>query len=269
MWFDGANGEGPNGRKQTYDWPRIWSTVRRLQPDAVRFSDAGPDIRWIGNERGAAGETNWSMVNPNIVPVPGATGADVMKMLQEGDPAGSVWRPGETDVSIRPGWFHHAAEDDRVKSAENLVDLFFTSVGRNSKLLLNVPPTRDGVIHDVDVGHLSAMRTRLDSLFATDLALGKTVASTDPRNALQVDLGSEIPISILDLRENIDNGQVVVRYGIEVSGADESWRTLAEGTTIGYRKLHRVPVADAVRRVRLTVRETLSPWQLRLGVYGP
>jgi alpha-L-fucosidase len=141
VWFDGANGEGPNGRKQAYDWPRFWSTVRRLQPNAVIFSDAGPDVRWIGNENGLAAETNWSTVDPLVVPFPGATGDAVMDMLRHGDPSGLAWRPGETDVSIRPGWFYHAAEDDKVRSVENLVRLYFTSTGRNSKLLLNVPPT--------------------------------------------------------------------------------------------------------------------------------
>ena len=96
VWFDGANGEGPNGRRQEYDWPRFWSLVRSLQPEAVMFSDAGPDIRWIGNERGVAGDTNWSTVDPEVVPVPGMSGDAVMRMLQDGDPRGRVWRPSRT-----------------------------------------------------------------------------------------------------------------------------------------------------------------------------
>ena len=166
VWFDGANGEGPDGRRQEYDWPSVWSLVRRWQPRAVIFSDAGPDVRWIGNENGSAGETNWSAVDPAVVPYPGVSGAAVNRMLQHGDPAGTVWRPGETDVSIRPGWFYHPAEDQSVKSAEQLVALYFSSVGRNSKLLLNVPPTRNGLLHPTDVARLAAMRERLDSLFA-------------------------------------------------------------------------------------------------------
>jgi alpha-L-fucosidase len=93
VWFDGANGEGPNGKRQVYDWPRVWGLVRKLQPNAVMFSDAGPDVRWIGNERGVAGDTNWSTVDPAVVPVPGMSGDAVMRMLQEGDPSGTVWRP--------------------------------------------------------------------------------------------------------------------------------------------------------------------------------
>src|SRR5690606_13531433 len=146
--------------------------VKQLQPESVIFSDAGPDVRWIGNERGVAGETNWSTVDPRIVPVPGLSGDEVMRSLQEGDRDGTVWRPGETDVSIRPGWFHHPAQDDQVRSADDLVNIFFTSVGRNSKLLLNVPPARDGLLHATDVDRLNGMRTELDRLFATDLARG-------------------------------------------------------------------------------------------------
>ncbi|HRP06897.1 MAG TPA: alpha-L-fucosidase [Gemmatimonadales bacterium] len=164
VWFDGANGEGPNGRKQVYDWPRYWGLVKQLQPDSVIFSDAGPDVRWIGNERGVAGETNWSTVDPSIVTHPGMSGDEVMRSLTEGDRDGTVWRPGETDTSIRPGWFWHPAEDSRVRSVEDLVQLHFTSVGRNSKLLLNVPPTRDGLFHSTDVARLTAMRRRLDEM---------------------------------------------------------------------------------------------------------
>ena len=170
VWFDGANGEGPNGKKQTYDWARFWALVRRLQPQAVMFSDAGPDIRWIGNERGVAGDTNWSTMKPDAVPYPGADGPQIISALQNGDPDGTVWRPGETDVSIRPGWFYHPAEDGRVKTVDQLVDLYFTSVGRNSKLLLNVPPTRAGLLHETDVERLTGMRRLLSVLFQNDLA---------------------------------------------------------------------------------------------------
>jgi alpha-L-fucosidase len=255
VWFDGAPGEtSPERKGQKYDWPRVWSLVRRLQPDAVTFSDAGPDVRWIGNERGVAGETNWSTVDPAVVPVPGTTGDAAMRMLQQGDPRGAVWRPGETDVSIRPGWFYHPAEDTRVKTPEQLVNLFFTSVGRNSKLLLNVPPTPDGLLHDTDAARLLDMRSRLDILFATDLAAGRRPvrqASTDAGQWL-LDLGRPVAVSISDLAEPIERGQVVERYelsGRESEGAE--WRVLARGTTIGYRKLDRfAPVA--VRHLRLT-----------------
>src|SRR4029079_8844613 len=124
--------------------------VRLLQPKAVMFSDAGPDVRWCGNENGSAGEPNWSSVDPTIVTVPGMPGANIINALQHGQEDGTVWRPAECDVSIRPGWFHHAAEDARVKTADTLMNLYFRSVGRNAKLLLNVPPTKDGLLHPTD-----------------------------------------------------------------------------------------------------------------------
>jgi len=270
VWFDGANGEGPNGRHQVYDWPRIWGLVRRHQPGAVIFSDAGPDVRWIGNERGIAAETNWSTVDPEAVPYPGASGDAVMEMLQHGDPHGAVWRPGETDVSIRPGWFYHPAEDDRVKSSDDLVELYFTSVGRNSKLLLNVPPTRAGRLHERDAANLLAARRRLTSLFAADLARGGTSRwrPTGDRTAtLEIDLGTERTIAIADLREDVTRGQLVARFTLSGSRGG-AWQPLATGTTIGFRRLIRF-TPTAVRRVRLDVADAIAPpRRIALGLYA-
>jgi alpha-L-fucosidase len=243
VWFDGANGEGPTGRRQEYDWARYWALVRRLQPHAVIFSDAGPDVRWIGNENGVAGETNWSTVDPAVVRFPGATGPGVTDMLQHGDPHGTVWRPGETDVSIRPGWFYHPAEDAGVKTADQLVDLYFTSVGRNSKLLLNVPPTRDGLLHPTDVERLGGMRQRLDALFARDLSP-------------EVRAGRVATVAVADLAEDIAQGQSLARYTLH-GLAGGSWRVLSRGTTIGYRKLDRFQ-AVSVSGVRLEIQEVVG-----------
>jgi alpha-L-fucosidase len=270
VWFDGANGEGPNGRRQQYDWPRTWGLVKRLQPASVIFSDAGPDVRWIGNERGVAGETNWSTVDPRIVPVPGMEGAEVMRSLQEGDRDGTVWRPGETDVSIRPGWFHHPAEDARVRSAEDLAGLFFTSAGRNSKLLLNVPPTRDGVLHATDVERLMGMRARLDALFANDLAPAGVPtwrAGAGIGAVATLELRAPATVGVADLRERIEEGQRVASYRLDgrVGGA---WRELARGTTIGYRKLDRFAPVD-VDAVRVTIDDaTETPLPLTIGLYA-
>jgi alpha-L-fucosidase len=271
VWFDGANGEGPNGKQQEYDWPRFFGLVRSLQPEAVMFSDAGPDIRWIGNERGVAGETNWSTVDPSAVPYPGASGDAVLRALKEGDPRGTVWRPGETDVSIRPGWFYHPAEDGRVKSVEELLEIYFTSVGRNSKLLLNVPPTRDGLIHEIDAARLLQLRHRLAALFAEDLALGRRTiwSGTGPRSATGViELAEPAPIGMVDLREDIARGQLVARYAIELREGN-AWNAVAGGTTIGHRKLDRFPPRVA-RAVRVRVMEALDrPHPIRIGLYGP
>lgn len=268
VWFDGANGEGPNGKRQEYDWPTTWKLVRKLQPKAVIFSDAGPDVRWIGNERGVAGETNWSTVDPTIVPVPGMTGDEVMRSLTEGDRAGSVWRPGETDVSIRPGWFYHSKEDARVRTADDLVELYFTSVGRNSKLLLNVPPTPEGVLHPRDVESLRGMRAKLEAMFATDLAAGRRVQwrRTSARSGVaSVQLATPVTVAVLDLRERIADGQRVAGYTVE-GRVEGVWRELSRGSTIGYRRLARWdPVTlDAIRVTVTDAVELPLPLEIRL-----
>ena len=276
IWFDGANGEGPDGRHQRYDWPRIHSTVRRLQPNAVMFSDAGPDVRWIGNESGSAGETCWAQVDPKSVPEPGYSRPGVEEALQQGDPHGSVWRPGEADVSIRPGWFWHAAEDDKARSAENLLELYFNSVGRNAKLLLNVPPTREGLFHDNDVRALGEFARRRDALFARNLLVGARVranaqAHGHPASSvldgaadsywsvggearsgwIEFELPGPIEFDVLRLQEAIAFGQHIANYRAEYR-QDGVWRPLARGTTIGCQKLDRfAPVSTD--RLRISI----------------
>ena len=270
VWFDGANGEGPNGKRQTYDWPRVFGLVRRLQPGAVMFSDAGPDVRWCGNEKGSAGDPNWSTVDPSIVTYPGADGPGVTAALQHGSRTGSVWRPAEVDVSIRPGWFSHPAEDERVRSADNLVNLYFTSVGRNGKLLLNVPPTKDGLLHPVDVAHLSSFGRRLRAIFEHDIAVEakRTWRVTSPRSAeLEVTLPRLATASIARLEEDITQGQRVASYTLqgEMNG---TWRTLSRGTTIGYTKLDSFE-PTALSRVRVTIDDAVaSPQPITLELYS-
>jgi alpha-L-fucosidase len=269
VWFDGANGEGPNGKRQQYDWPRFFGLVRKLQPDAVMFSDVGPDVRWCGNETGTAGDPNWSTIDPDAVPYPGAPVPDIKEKLQHGDPSGSVWRPAEVDVSIRPGWFYHPAEDDRVRSVENLVDLYFTSVGRNGKLLLNVPPTRQGLLHSTDVARLAAFRERLSGMFQRDVAsrAQSNWRVTSNRSAeLELDLGAPTAIALARLEENIARGQSVMHYTITGEIADQ-WRVLSRGTTIGYTKLDRLAPAT-VRRVRVTIESLTTPEPIALRLYA-
>ena len=256
VWFDGANGEGPRGRRQVYDWPRTFALVRRRQAGAVIFSDAGPDVRWIGIERGVAGETCWSTINPDSVPYPGYDAPGVGELLQRGDPDGSVWRPGETDVSIRPGWFWHPAEDGRVRSAENLLELYATSVGRNSKLLLNVPPTRDGLLHDADLTALSRFRAARERIYGTDL-MG-SVRATGERTGTRMTLAFPRPIAFNTavISEDIERGQLFSRY--EISTRD---RVIARGTTIGHKKIDRF---DWVTTNWLQVRVTSSYGNSRL-----
>src|SRR5690606_175728 len=261
-------------------------TVRSLQPDAVIFSDAGPDVRWIGNERGVAGETCWSTIDPAAVPYPGYSAPGVSELLQRGDPHGSVWRPGETDVSIRPGWFWHPEEEDRVRTVENLVDLHFTSVGRNSKLLLNVPPTREGRLGPVDVARPEGVGQAVRAMYAPDLLAdsrgsGSAAArlvdgepgtwwsppGPDGRTgSVELALPAAARCSVVCLEEAIAHGQVVEGYRVDarVSGV---WRAVARGTTIGHRKLDRIaPVTTD--RIRLTIDRALGvPRIARLSLH--
>ena len=177
VWFDGANGEGPNGRRQEYDWPLFISTVRRLQPKAVIFSDAGPDVRWVGNERGEAPLTVWSMIDRDRY----EPGTPLSDELGEGTRFGRDWVPAECDVSIRPGWFYRAAEDARVKPPARLVDLYERSVGRNCTLLLNVPPDQRGRLAAPDVNALTGFGERRRAIYGTDLAAGATALASSER----------------------------------------------------------------------------------------
>jgi alpha-L-fucosidase len=255
VWFDGANGEGPGGRRQVYDWPAVYDLVRRLRPDALIFSDAGPDIRWIGNEHGVAGDPNWCTVDPEAVPYPGAEGPAVEAMLRHGDPNGTVWRPGEADVSIRPGWFWRPEEDARVRSAQELLDLYATSVGRNANLLLNVPPTREGLLHPADVSSLSSFGELRRRWFEEDLAAGSTWARTSP-DSFTAEFPRVVTPDTVLLREEFERGQLVSGHRIELR-IDGAWTTVATGTTIGRSRLHRIePLPASALRILV---ESLGP----------
>jgi alpha-L-fucosidase len=286
VWFDGANGEGPTGRRQAYDWPRIHATVRRLQPRAVIFSDAGPDIRWVGNERGVAPLTCWGPIDPERVPYPGFSGPDVERALGEGDPLGSVWRPAEADVSIRPGWFWHAAEDTQVKSGAELLALYLYSTGRNSKLLLNVPPTSAGVLHESDVRALGEFARHRERLFAVDRLRGAHVRASsaspghaptsvldrDPytfwsaapgerRGWLELELAEPVEFDTLRLAEAIALGQQIAGYRLACRTTEGMWRTVTWGTTIGCQKVDRfAPVTS--RELRLEIDVAYGPPRL-------
>jgi alpha-L-fucosidase len=174
-----------------------------------------------------------------------------------------VWRPAEVDVSIRPGWFYHAAEDARVRTVDNLLGLYFTSVGRNAKLLLNVPPTRDGLLHPTDVARLTEFRARREAMFAEDLVSG---ARRDGRETT-LELRRAAQVSVARLAEDVARGQRVSRYTL--SGADDGgeWRVLSRGTTIGHAKLDRFEPAR-VRRVRLTIDDAVAtPLPVTVRVY--
>jgi alpha-L-fucosidase len=251
VWFDGACGEGPNGKKQEYDWQSFYEVIRRLQPNAL-IAISGPDVRWVGNESGFAQETEWCMQPANPTFHPG---------LEE------VWWPAETDVSIRPGWFWHKHEDEKVKSLEKLVDIYFTSVGRNSVLLLNVPPNSEGLIAHPDVKRLREWRSYLDRAFKTDLVKGKCRLPWSPEAVpatLELDLGEPVEFSVAMMQEQIAVGQFVEAYRVEAMVGDE-WRELSKGTTIGHKKLDRF---DRVRASRIRLRIEKSRGRPHISRFG-
>lgn len=277
VWFDGACGEGPNGKRQVYDFPAYYRVIRRLQPRAL-IAICGPDIRWVGNEDGFAHETEWSPRDRQAGMHP--------------DGPGQVWYPAECDVSIRPGWFYHAAEDARVKSLEHLMDIYYRSVGHNSVLLMNVPPDRRGLIADPDVARLGEFASEIRRVFGHDLAAGARASAGSaapghaasaacdgnpgtwwqPRTAeaetLTVDLGVDKRVGLAMTQELIRDGQRVSEYVIEAE-RDGAWSIVVRGVTVGHKKIDRFePVSS--RRFRLTLTHSLAPARIsRFGLFGP
>lgn len=273
VWFDGANGEGPNGKRQVYDWPRFHETVRRLQPDACMFSDAGPDVRWVGNESGYSAETCWGMIPSNrYVP-----GTPYSKELTEGSETGDLYVPAECDVSIRPGWFYHASQDHKVKTVSHLVDLYFKSVGQNSNFLLNVPPDRRGLVHETDVQRLKGFGSWIKTTFERDVARGAKAISDVSRGsgfeAKNVTDGKDgtywaapddskrgqitltfkrRPFDVVMLQEFVELGQRVKSFSVEAR-VEQSWIQVATGTTIGYKRLLRLPYTVTADGLRVTI----------------
>ena len=261
VWFDGACGEGPNGKKQEYDWPSYYALIRQLQPNAL-IAISGPDIRWVGNESGVARE-------------------DESSVVKRGDQL--AWHPAECDVSIRPGWFYHQSEDSKVKSLASLADIYFKSVGRNSVLLLNIPPDRRGRIAEADVARLKELRAFLDQLYATDYVKSATITVSSQSDAthgenqlhdgdpatywmpaagqtnaqVEFDLGQPRTFNVARIQENIALGERVQAYHVEAL-ADDKWRTVTAGRVIGQKQLRRFPAVTA-RKVRLVIDQACAP----------
>jgi len=291
VWFDGANGEGPNGKRQVYDWPSYYRVVRELQPSAVIFGMA-PDVRWVGTESGYGRETEWSVIpltlrdaaaiRPGSLHplddafVPGdLTAADLGS--RDAIRAASVlaWYPAETDVSIRPGWFYHAAQDARVKTPEKLVDIYFSSVGRNGVLLLNVPPDTRGRISDADEKSLMGMRAILERTFAAAVGgpSARRATPADERPVIfDLPLGNESVFDVAMLQEDTRQGQRVEAFRLDAC-VGENCHEFARGTTIGYKRLLRFPdeliaAGQGPRRVRLTIEQSRgTPVVSAIGLY--
>ncbi|MCE9596168.1 MAG: alpha-L-fucosidase [Planctomycetes bacterium] len=278
VWWDGACGEGPNGKTQVYDFERFTRIVRELQPNAVIFSDVGPDVRWVGNENGFAGETCWSMISPAGYGR-GATGPPA-EMLNLGLRDGTDWIAPECDVSIRPGWYYHADQDDAVKSLETLEAIWYASVGRNGSLLLNLPVDRRGLVHEHDAARLKELRAKLDATFARDLARGAHARADATRpgrefaaeravdgdahtywaaganttsGALTVTFDTPRTFDRIVLAEPLALGQRIEEFTVSKrDGGNEPWSEVARGTTIGHKRILCVPASRATE-VRLAI----------------
>jgi alpha-L-fucosidase len=287
MWFDGANGgtgyyggadEKRNIDKETYyDWPNTLEMVRTMEPEVIFFSDAGPDIRWCGNEKGYVNETNWNTISTDTLY---AGKGGITELLNTGSEDGDKWLPAEVDVSIRPGWFYHADEDEKVKTPEALFDIYLSSVGRGSNLLLNIPPDRRGLIHENDVEALSGWKELLDEAFAKNLAFHKKAVADNVRGntkkyaaqnitdgdtetywatddgvtaaTIIIDLDKKIEIKYIFVQEYIKLGQRVRTFDVEIEKEGE-WVKVASSTTVGYKKILRLsPVMTSKVRIKIT-----------------
>lgn len=288
FWWDGANGEGPNGKKQEYDFRRFEQTMRELAPNTVVFSDIGPDVRWVGNEKGIAGKTNWSYLD--TAGFKRGAGAPPPDTLGQGNIWGKHWIPAECDVSIRPGWFYHKEEDNKVKTAEQLFDLYLKSVGRGANFLLNIPPDRRGLIHEADSTALMGFAKYVKESFADNLAIRarkelhyKMVvynrdlfADGDPatfesvndykRASYWLKFGSETKINCISLSEAISKGQHVIRGKIVLVQGTSTLREIPF-TTIGRKRILTFPTEN-VSAVRIIIQDAKdTPSISEVGIY--
>ncbi|XP_021766439.1 alpha-L-fucosidase 1-like [Chenopodium quinoa] len=266
VWLDGAKGEGEKDMEYFFD---IWfDLIHQLQPKAVIFSDAGPDVRWVGDEAGVAGSTCWSSFNRSAAKIGGTD----PQYSREGDPRGHDWVPAECDVSIRPGWFWHASESP--KSALSLLDIYYKSVGRNCLLLLNVPPNSSGLISDEDIQVLQEFAELRSSIFSNNLARHAIVFASSTRGdsdsrfgashvleeniytywapeknqahwILYLDLKDIVAFNVLQLQEPIQLGQRITYFYIDIMKDKGQWKRILDGTTIGYKRLLQFPRVES------------------------
>ena len=293
VWFDGACGEGVNGKKQEYDWQSYYDIVHQLQPEAV-IAIKGEDIRWVGTETGYGRSTEWSVTalapggKPEMVEINNnlginETSVDIGSNTVIEKANHLFWYPAEVDVSIRPGWFYHESEDTMVKLLSQLVDIYFNSVGMNAVLLLNVPPDNRGLINEADVNRLKEFKTWIDSTFNNNLLLlAKTnkervnvVIDQNPETywtakkfpaIAEFKLDSNMKFDIIEIQEYIKKGQRIEEFRVEAWINDE-WEVIASGTTVGYKRLIRfVPVkTDRIRIILVNARH--DAMISNMGVY--
>ena len=301
VWFDGANGGtgyygGANEERKIdhrtyYQWDKVVDIVREHQPDAVIFGDNGPGVRWVGNEHGIAGETNWSIIKADEM----YAGSGRHLELQYGHEDGTHWVPAEADVSIRPSWYYHAKEDHLVKTLPQLLDIYYGSVGRNASLLLNLPVDKRGLVHENDIEQLMKLREKLDADFKTNLAVDLEVEADHTREnasrfkasnvidgdpdtywAAQEDRASGSIVLNFDeptsfnrflVQEFIPLGQRVKEFTLEAM-IDGQWEEIDAQTTIGYKRILRFDPVTATA-IRLNIKAAkASPLISNIEVYN-
>ena len=294
VWFDGANGGsgfygGTNeirkvDKKTYYDWENTHKIIRELQPNAVIFSDAGPDIRWVGNEKGYANKTTWSNIYKDSV----YGGMPDYYKFSSGQENGSHFIPTETDVSIRPGWYYHPEEDDKVKSLEKLIDIYFNSVGLNSSLLLNIPVDTRGLIHENDTKRLYELNNYIRNTFSNNLLMESKMYFNDTphpinklidnkistmcpfktklNNVIEISLNENKIVDIFKISENINLGQRVKKFRLQAL-VDDIWVTIEEGTTIGSKRLIKFDPID-IKKLKFTIIDSKDiPMISEIGIY--
>ena len=300
VWFDGANGGDGfyGGARETrkieartyYDWDNTRRLVRELMPMAVMFSDAGPDVRWVGNEEGIAGDPCWATLN-----AAGRYPGGSSKGLNSGERPGTDWIPAECDVSIRPGWFYHAKEDSRVKTPAQLLDIYYKSVGRGACLNLNIPPDRRGRINEIDVASLREFHRILQATFSRNLARQARFTASNvrgqskqfgPANLLRphhdkywstddnvttpelvLDFPQPVTFNVVSLREYLPLGQRIEAFALD-QWKDGQWVEFAQGTSIGNHRLLRTGYLTC-QRVRLRITQApVCPALSELGLFA-
>ncbi|MFZ1529466.1 MAG: alpha-L-fucosidase [Ferruginibacter sp.] len=289
MWFDGANGGDGfyGGARETrkidgslyYEWPKTISLIKKWNPDVIFFSDAGPSVRWVGNERGVAGETNWNTISPDTL-FAGKPGIE--NLLNTGSEDGTQWIPAETDVSIRPGWFYHEAEDSLVKSPEKLFEIYLNSVGRGSTLLLNIPPDGRGLFHEQDIKALKGFKQILRRELGNNLAQHATIKASNFRGnkkkyapvnlidnstnsywatddgittaSIELKLPTGKMVKYILLQEFIALGQRVKSFEVE-AWKNGQWTKIAGATTIGYKRILKIEPLFT-KKIRIHIRSS-------------
>ena len=302
VWFDGACGEGANGKKQYYDWERYYAVIRKLQPNAC-ISVCGPDVRWCGNEAGHTRKAEWSVVplrtrdseiiaeksqhedNDEFRRRVDARDEDLGSRQVLADEHDLIWYPAEVNTSIRPGWFWHESENDKVRPLDELFDIYVKSVGGNATFLLNIPPTNEGLLHPNDVARLKELGELIHKSFAENIApeaeitadsirLDYVLSDNYDEYFLPQDRTAEILISFntpeklgfLVLKENIRMSQRVESFAVDVF-EDGDFHEIYSGTVIGFKRI--VPL-NGVNADRLRIRITdsrVAPTISFIGVY--